>query len=60
MHVACKLHWDDAKQEFACPCHASFFTLTGVKKSGPAVRNMDPATFKLEGGKVVVTGIATA
>jgi cytochrome b6-f complex iron-sulfur subunit len=58
-HVACKLHWDDAHQEFACPCHASFFTLTGVRKSGPAVRNMDPAYFTVENGKVVVTGIQT-
>jgi Rieske Fe-S protein len=56
-HVACKLHWDEAKQEFSCPCHASFFTLEGVKKSGPAVRNMDPAVFTVEGGKVVVSGI---
>jgi Rieske Fe-S protein len=59
-HVACKLHWDDAKKEFACPCHASFFTLGGVKKSGPAVRNMDKAVFVVEGGKVVVSGIETA
>jgi len=58
-HVACKLHWDDAKQEFACPCHASFFTLAGVKKSGPAVRNMDPAAFTVQNGKVVVTAMPT-
>jgi Rieske Fe-S protein len=59
-HVACVLHWDDAHNEFACPCHASFFTLEGVKKSGPAVRNMDKATFAIEDGKVVVSGIETA
>jgi len=58
-HVACKLHWEDAKQEFACPCHASFFTLAGVKKSGPAVRNMDPAVFTVENGQVVVTAMPT-
>lgn len=58
-HVACKLHWDEKLGEFACPCHASFFTLTGVKISGPAVRNMDPATFAVQNGTIVVTGIKT-
>lgn len=56
-HVACRLHWDEAHNEFACPCHASFFTLEGVKKSGPAVRNMDPAVFAVQDGKVVVSGM---
>jgi Rieske Fe-S protein len=59
-HVACKLHWDDATKRFACPCHASFFTLTGVKISGPAVRNMDPAVFAVQNGTIVVSGIKTA
>lgn len=58
-HVACKLHWDEGIKQFACPCHASFFTLAGVKLSGPAVRNMDKAIFVVEGGKVVVSGIET-
>lgn len=56
-HVACRLHWDEPNNEYACPCHASFFTLEGVKKSGPAVRNMDPAIFEVKGGKVVVSGM---
>jgi Rieske Fe-S protein len=59
-HVACKLHWDEKIKEFACPCHASFFTLEGVKISGPAVRNMDKAVFAIKGGTIVVTGIETA
>src|SRR5450759_1254713 len=59
-HVACKLHWDDATKRFACPCHASFFTLAGVKISGPAVRNMDPAAFTIQNGTIVVSSIKTA
>jgi Rieske Fe-S protein len=59
-HVRCKLYWDAAKKEFACPCHASFFTLQGVKISGPSPRNMDKATFAIKNGTIVVTNIATA
>jgi cytochrome b6-f complex iron-sulfur subunit len=59
-HVQCKLHWVDATQQFACPCHASFFKLDGTRISGPAVRNMDPAIFQIANGKVVVSGIKSA
>jgi Rieske Fe-S protein len=55
-HVACKLSWDDAKKEFTCPCHASFFTIDGKKKSGPALRDMDRALFAVKDGDVVVSG----
>lgn len=57
-HVACKLHWDEGITQYACPCHASFFKLDGTKISGPATRNMDPATFQIAAGKVVVSGFA--
>lgn len=55
-HVACKVAWDDAKKEFACPCHASFFTLEGRKKAGPALRDLDKAIFAIKDGQVVVSG----
>ena len=59
-HVACKLSWDDAKQEYACPCHASFFALDGTRKSGPAPRNMDKAAFTVKDGQVIVSGFVQA
>lgn len=55
-HVACKLHWDEGIRKYACPCHASFFDLQGTKLAGPALRNMDKALYKIEGGQVVVSG----
>jgi Rieske Fe-S protein len=58
-HVACKLHWDDKGQQYACPCHASFFKVDGTKISGPASRNMDAAVFEVQGGQVVVSGFVT-
>jgi cytochrome b6-f complex iron-sulfur subunit len=59
-HVACKLHWDDKAQQYACPCHASFFKVDGTKISGPASRNMDAAVFEVKDGHVVVSGFVTA
>lgn len=59
-HVRCTLHWDEATQQFACPCHASFFKLDGTRISGPAPRGMDKAMFSVVDGKVVVSGIAQA
>ena len=59
-HVACKLAWDEAKQEYACPCHASFFALDGTRKSGPAPRNMDKAAFTVKDGQVIVSGFVQA
>ena len=59
-HVACKLHWDEGLKQFACPCHASFFTLDGVKLSGPARAQHGQGGLRVENGKVVVSGIETA
>jgi nitrite reductase/ring-hydroxylating ferredoxin subunit len=58
-HVACKLPWVEATQQYACPCHASFFDINGTKLSGPALRNMDKAIFEVKGGQVVVSGFVT-
>lgn len=54
-HVACKLHWDEKLQQYACPCHASFFKLDGTKIAGPATRSMDRAVWEIAAGKVVVS-----
>lgn len=58
-HVKCLLHWDDKLQQYACPCHASFFKPDGSKVSGPTPHGMDPATFVVQGGQVVVSGFGT-
>ena len=58
-HVGCKLHFNTAVKQFDCPCHASSFTIDGVKLGGPAPRNMYSAIFEVVGGNVVVSGIQT-
>jgi Rieske Fe-S protein len=56
-HVGCKLAFNDGTKQFDCPCHASHFTIDGVKLGGPAPRNMYGADFKIENNEVVVSGI---
>lgn len=55
-HVACKLPWNESMQQYACPCHASFFDIKGTKLAGPAFRNMDKAIYRVIDAKVVVSG----
>ena len=58
-HVGCKLHFNAAVKQFDCPCHASSFTVDGVKLGGPAPRNMYSAIYEITNGSVVVSGIQT-
>ena len=34
-HLGCKVHWDNVKSEFFCPCHAGTFDKNGNPTSGP-------------------------
>jgi Rieske Fe-S protein len=56
-HVGCKLAFNASTKQFDCPCHASSFSIDGVKLSGPAPRNMYGAEFEIVNGEVVVSGI---
>jgi Rieske Fe-S protein len=59
-HVGCKLHFNDASKQFDCPCHASSFTIDGVRLGGPAPRNMYGANFEISNGEIVVSGVESA
>lgn len=49
-HLGCIVHWDPARKEIACPCHAAFFGVDGRVISGP------PNKALTEYGVVVVNG----
>ena len=34
-HLGCRVHWEDDKNEFFCPCHKGVFNSKGVAISGP-------------------------
>lgn len=40
-HLGCAYHWDEGSKQFACPCHASFFSIQGAVLAGPAPRPLD-------------------
>jgi len=53
-HLGCAYHWDDAKDEFLCPCHNSLFAADGRVISGPAPRPLDRYETKVEGTKLMI------
>jgi Rieske Fe-S protein len=54
-HLGCRVRWDEAKQQFLCPCHGGVYDRAGRVVSGPPPRALDrvnvrvnPDTFDLE------------
>lgn len=57
-HAGCVISgWDDAKKNFACPCHGSNFDPknNGAVVEGPAQRKLPQLGLKFADGKLVVT-----
>jgi menaquinol-cytochrome c reductase iron-sulfur subunit len=48
-HLGCAYHWDQAKNEFICPCHNSVFAIDGKVLDGPAPRPLDRYQSRIEG-----------
>jgi len=53
-HAGCPYHWDQAKNEFVCPCHNSVFSIDGKVQGGPAPRPLDRYQTKVEGNKLLI------
>jgi len=53
-HLGCAYHWEEAKSEFVCPCHTSFFSIDGKVLSGPAPRPLDRYATKMDGNKLMI------
>jgi len=53
-HLGCAYHWEESKDEFLCPCHASLFAMDGKVVSGPAPRPLDRYQVRLEGNKLLL------
>ena len=54
-HLACAYHWEDAKNEFVCPCHASTFSIDGKVTGGPAPRPLDRYATRVDGSKLLIS-----
>lgn len=53
-HMGCILNYYKDKQRFICPCHHSHFTIDGHRIKGPAQRDLDKITFKIENRKLFI------
>ena len=53
-HLGCTVPWVEAENQFACPCHASVFDITGEVLSPPADRALDMYAVRIENGIVKV------
>ena len=53
-HLGCTVIWDEQKNRFECPCHASAFNLAGDVISKPAPRALDYHSIIIENDIVTV------
>ncbi len=53
-HLGCHYDWVASRREFVCPCHNSFFSITGKVLAGPAPRALDPLPYRIENGVLYV------
>lgn len=53
-HLGCTYHWDEAKDEFICPCHNSVFSIEGKVLGGPAPRPLDRYETKVQDGSLLL------
>lgn len=53
-HLGCHFLWNGKLERFACPCHASVFSVDGKVLYGPAPRSLDTLPYKVESGVLFV------
>ena len=53
-HLGCAYHWDGGIKQFACPCHASFFSIEGQVLAGPAPRPLDRYVTRIENNRLQI------
>lgn len=53
-HLGCLVKWDQAKNEFLCPCHAAVFDASGEVVSGPPPTPLPQYDVKEVGDRIFV------
>jgi cytochrome b6-f complex iron-sulfur subunit len=54
-HLGCLVHWDEAADQLACPCHGAKYKQTGQIISGPQPLPLKQYKAKVEGDSIVVS-----
>jgi len=53
-HLGCSIEWEEDKNRFICPCHASAFEINGNVQNPPAPSALDYFPVLIQNGKVMV------
>ncbi|MDR5730078.1 MAG: ubiquinol-cytochrome c reductase iron-sulfur subunit [Terriglobia bacterium] len=53
-HLGCSVSWQQAQDDFFCPCHGSVFKADGQVIAGPSPRGMDRLPIRVKDGKLQV------
>jgi menaquinol-cytochrome c reductase iron-sulfur subunit len=53
-HLGCAYHWQEDRNQFACPCHAGVFAKDGRVLAGPPPRGLDPLPVRVDAGTLQV------
>ena len=53
-HLSCRVTWQDADQEYHCPCHDAAFGKSGEIISGPPPRPLDGYETVVEDGSLYI------
>ena len=53
-HLGCSIVWEEDKNRFICPCHASAFSMNGDVQNPPAPKALDYYPIIIEGGIIKV------
>jgi len=53
-HLGCAITWNEAEDQFECPCHASAFNMRGEVLRPPAPRPLDTFPVFVKNGQVTV------
>jgi Rieske Fe-S protein len=52
-HLGCTVKFDDGTKTYACPCHASAFSLDGERTNSIPPRNLDALDYKVDADGMV-------
>ncbi|GAB4541474.1 MAG: Rieske 2Fe-2S domain-containing protein [Anaerolineae bacterium] len=53
-HLSCKVHWEEERQAFVCPCHDGVFDIEGQVVAGPPPKPLYEYENKVEGDQLMI------
>lgn len=54
-HLGCRAAWQEARQQFICPCHIGIFDADGKVVAGPPPRPLDEFPVEVKGSHIYVS-----